>query len=360
MFNILLTLLLFINVNSFTLNQKSIEQHLLNHKWYVIGKTSDFPIDMTKKIVINDVPITIWRDKDYNFAGISDVCRHRGVSLSKGRIDKHTNCVVCPYHTFKYNKKGRMVQSPGQSSIRTGKNFNLKTDVPYYKVSNFNDWVYLYNEPLYEISPLNPPSSNSIWHEPEGYDASYRYVLLNKEFNVDARTVTENSLDILHISEVHTFGNKKRPLPITDNIEVLGEGHVKASYEYETSEDSLAFKIFGIEHLFIENEYILPHYTVARVKFGKYTNTIITSALPISNNKTQLFVKSYRNYWVYDFDPLNYLFDKITEDQMDQTLNEDKNVINNIYYDHRDGSFITKYDQLVKMYREDYDKYIKK
>ena len=122
------------------------------------------------------------------------------------------NCIVCPYHTFKYNKKGRMVQTPGKKLDRIF--FNLQTDVPYYKVSSFNDWVYLYNEPLYEISPINPPSSNSIWHEQEGYEPGYRYVLLEKDFNIDARTVTENSLDILHISEVHTFGNKKRPLPI--------------------------------------------------------------------------------------------------------------------------------------------------
>ena len=178
--------------------------------------------------------------------------------------------------------------------------------------------------------------------------------------DIDARTVSENSLDILHISEVHTFGNKKRPLPLSDKLERIAEGHVKATYEYETSAESMAYKIFGIDNLIVENEYILPHYTVARVKFGQYTNTIITSALPISNGRTKLFVKAYRNNWVYNFEPLNYIFDKITEDMMEKTLNEDKGVINNIYYQYRDGNFITKYDELVKMYREDYEKYISK
>lgn len=360
--NLLHVLFFFNSVYGFTIKDhfRIYEPHLLNHNWYVIGKTTEFPIDKPHKILLYDTPISIWRNKDNNFAGVSDICPHRGASLSRGRIDKHSNCIVCPYHTFKYNKKGRMVQTPGQTTLRTSTGYNLKTDVPYYKVSVFNDWVYLYNEPMYEISPFNHPSSNSIWREPESYDPSYKYVLLDKIFNIDARTVSENSLDILHISEVHTFGNKKRPRPLSDKIEDIGPGHVKATYTYETSEDSMAYKIFNVKELIVENEYILPHYTVARVKFGIYTNTIITSALPIENNKTRLFVKAYRNNWVFNFDPLNIIFDKITENMMEKTLNEDKSVIDNIYYDYREGNFITKYDELVRKYREDYEKYIKK
>lgn len=359
MYNVYLWICMLNIVYCFTLKTLYESPHIFNNNWYVIGNNKDFPLDTPKKIVINETPITIWRDQNNNFAGVSDICPHRGVSLSKGRIDKHMNCVVCPYHTFKYNKKGRMVQTPGQSTMRTNTNYNLKTDVPYYKVCSFNNWVYLYNDPMYEIMPLKPPSSNTIWHEPEGYDPSYRYVLLDKLFNIDARTVSENSLDILHISEVHTFGNKKRPLPLSDKIEEISPGHVKATYTYETSEESMAYKIFHIKELIVENEYILPHYTVARVKFGKYTNTIITSALPIENNKTRLFVKAYRNNWVFNFEPLNTIFDKITENMMEKTLNEDKGVIDNIYYNYREGNFITKYDELVRKYREDYEKYIK-
>ena len=43
---------------------------------------------------------------------------------------------------------------------------------------------------------------------------------------------------------------------------------------------------------------------------------------------------------------------------MDSTLNEDKQVIDTIYPDHKEGNYITKYDELVKLYRNDYEKYI--
>ena len=74
------------------------------------------------------------------------------------------------------------------------------------------DWVYLYDVPLYEIYPS---TSNDIELEPEAMDPSFTFISLEQTFNIDARIVSENSLHILHISEVHIFGNKEKPLPIS-------------------------------------------------------------------------------------------------------------------------------------------------
>lgn len=332
---------------------------LLNHKWYVIGNKNDFPVNQPRKVTVNNIPISVWRNKQNQFAGVSDVCPHRGVSLAKGRVDPHTNCIVCPYHTFKYNQKGRLVQTPGQHKIRSRGSFNLKTDVPYYKILCENDWVYLYYQPFFEIYPLDPPAPQDIWIEPEANDPSFKFISLEKHFDIDARTVTENSLDILHISEVHTFGNKQKPLPISTHTQRINQQHVKVIYTYETAKTALPYSIYGINHLTIENEYILPHYTVARVKFGQFTNTIVTSALPIQNNKTKLFIKSYRNNWVYNIPPIDFIFDQLYLYLMKKTVNEDKNVIDYIYFKHRDGNYITKYDELIKMYRDDFHSILK-
>ena len=37
-----------------------------------------------------------------------------------------------------------------------------------------------------------------------------------------------------------------------------------------------------------------------------------------------------------------------------KTALKDKNVIDHIYSKQRDGDYITKYDELIKMYRDDY------
>ena len=266
---------------------------------------------------------------------------------------------MCPYHTFKYNKYGRLVQIPGQENVRTVTTYNFKTDVPHYPIVEKNGWVYLLNRPLFDISELkyyNNP--DTIWVEPEADDERFKCVYLSKMFNIDARTVTENSLDILHISEVHSFGNKKRPLPVSETLDKVADGHHRYIYQYEAGEDSMASKLFGIKQLVVENEYILPHTTIARVRFGDFVNTIVTSAQPVSRDKTQLVVKAYRDNWVFNNPIFDTLFDKITRNMMEKTLCEDKSVIDTIYQKYRDGNFITKYDNLVKLYREDYSGYV--
>lgn len=326
----------------------------LNPNWYVVAEAHKIKSDIPHKISIYDTPIAIWKDKLNHYGAISDVCPHRGASLSNGRIDKETGCIVCPYHTFKYNKYGRMIQAPGQTNLRLNDNYSFKTDVPHYPIAEKDGWVFLLNKPLYDTNELKLYGSDSIWSEPEANDPEFKKVYLNKLFKQDARTVTENSLDILHISEVHTFGNKKRPLPISDYIERVGEGHWKAVYQYEAGENSIPSKIFGIKTLIVENEFVLPHTTVARVKFGSFVNTIITSALPITHSDSILHVKAYRNNWVFNNPILDAIFDYQTTRMMEKTLCEDKCVIDTIYPKYRDGNFITKYDNLVRVYRDEY------
>ena len=352
--NLYIFLLLLVNANCFwkkayrTIHQKA-SVSINMHNWYVIGEIKDFQVNKPKKVFVKNTPITIWRNIYDDFSGIYDVCPHRGASLSKGRICSSTNSVVCPYHTFKFNPYGRLIQTPGQTYLRKSQHYNVKTDVAHYKVIKKGQWVYLYNHPLYDV--VNTDAIEP-WIEPEHHDDSYCCVYLNKKFKMDARTVTENSLDILHISEVHSFGNKKRPLPYDEKIEHIDDGHYKIIYNYETGEDSIPKVLYNNNKLVIENEYILPHYTVARVIFGPFVNTIVTSALPIDNENTHLFVRAYRNN--LNVPVFNAMFDMMTRYLMDKTLKEDKNVIESIYREYRDGNFITKYDELTRKYREDY------
>ena len=341
----------FIPIHSYTTS--------IPYNWFVIGRPDDFSENKPSKVTIRSKPYTIWKNSDGSFNAIQDICPHRGASFSQGRIDKITNCVVCPYHTFKYSGNGRLKQTPGAKFIRENEHFNLKTDVPHFFTQVSGGWVYLNIVPQYEIGIDGLFNTSSIWVEEEAFDKSYRAVYLDETFNIDARTVTENSLDILHISEVHAFGNKQQPLPLSQEVEQVREGHFRITYEYIAGEESIPSKVFGINNLIVQNEYILPHYTVARVLFGNFVNTIVTSALPIEEKKTKLFVKAYRNNWVFNDPLIDHLFDYITRSMMFKTVNEDKNVLETIYYEEREGNYITKYDELTRKYREEYKLYVK-
>ena len=59
----------------------------LNPNWYVIGESKDFNSNQPEKITLYGNSIAVWKDRHSNYAAISDICPHRGASISKGRID---------------------------------------------------------------------------------------------------------------------------------------------------------------------------------------------------------------------------------------------------------------------------------
>lgn len=152
------------------------------------------------------------------------------------------------------------------------------------------------------------------------------------------------------------------------------KNHYKIIYDYIAGNKSLVNIMNNNMMIKVENEYILPHSTVARVTFGKYKSTIITHALPVSKFKTKLFVKAYRSYWSYDltkniniFFPflflINLIGDEITKYTMFNTIKQDKMIIDNIdklNYQSMHGKFSIVFDLFSNHYKKNYNKYYEK
>ena len=237
--------------------------------------------------------------------------------------------------------------------------------------------IYLNTIPIKNEEIKNKINESLIFIEPEYFDYNQRVVNLKEDFEHYAKFVSVNSLDICHIGFVHTFGNKKNPNPIYNSkiIKINDtDFHYKITYEYISGENSLVNKIYNFNKIIVENEYILPHTTIARIIFGNFTSTIITHALPVSKFKTKLFVKAYRSYWSYDLEdykknnPLFYLFykiinkfgDVITKNTMITTIKQDKSIIDFIDktdYKSMHGTFSIIYDKFSNHYKNNYKKY---
>jgi phenylpropionate dioxygenase-like ring-hydroxylating dioxygenase large terminal subunit len=325
---------------------------LYNMNWYVIGEKSSFRNNKLYKIQIWGEDYVVWR-KNNTYYAMDDSCSHRGASLSLGK-NKNNN-LVCPYHGYEFNSSGVLVKVPGLNFTNTQCQ-NQRT----YNVIEQDGWVYLNTI----IKKLYEPAEIRIYREPEIYSNRFNQVLLKFDFKAFGRIISENSLDVMHIGFVHTFGNKKNPsptkeippYPLTDY-----PFHYKTEYEYNSGEDSMAKQVFMVDKLKIENEFILPHTTVARVLFGEYISTVITSTLPLNATHSKLFVKTYRNFWntndtSYLGNYYNNLGDFITEYTMIKTVLQDKNIVENIK--HIEGKFNMKYDKIQNLYKTLYKRFV--
>jgi hypothetical protein len=160
----------------------------------------------------------------------------------------------------------------------------------------------------------------------------------------------------MHIAFVHTFGNRVKPAPSYENPpKEIGPDHWRTSYVYESGKDSMVSRLFKMKRSDIENEFSLPHTTVARIKFGgRFISTVITAACPVNDRETKLFVKTYRNFFQ------DSIFNGWFRSMMAETLNQDKAVIESIKNENMDGRFNMKYDKLQNTYRSLYKKLVRK
>jgi len=333
--------------------------------WYPIGFSKNFGIK-PKKITIRDVNYVVWKDKK-TYYGIRDCCSHQGSSFLLGETCKNT--ISCPYHGYIFDgSNGELLEIPKLPHVESNRH-----NIDCFKVVEKGDVVYFNTIPIRNDEMRKEIDESKIFVEPEYYNKDQRAVYLNEDFEHYAKFVSVNSLDICHIGFVHTFGNKKSPNPL-HNSKITKqsdfENHYKIIYQYIAGENSLVNKIYNFDNIIVENEYILPHSTVARVIFGNFSSTIITHALPISKFKTKLFVKAYRSYWSYDVNniknqnillPLLYLInffgDKLTQNTMYSTLKQDKSIVDFIDksdYESMHGKFSIVYDMFSNHYKNNY------
>jgi len=351
----------------FTMQQQNLDlnsQEKYATHYYVVAESNQIRKNKLYKATIWDKDYVYWKDSNNQFHAMDDACSHRGASLSSGTLD--CNHVVCPYHGFEFDTHGVLAKVPGFTRFQNTPCQNQAS----YTIFEKHGWVYLNTVPRAFYEPT--PNDFLIYEEPEAIDPAYKPIFLHMDFRAYARIVSENSLDVMHIGFVHTFGNRENPSPISEIPPYACDdyvNHYKTVYTYKSGKDSMAKKMFYKNDIVIENEFVLPHVTVARVIFPPFISTVITFATPINETFTKLYVKTYRNFWNDKDDPnnpfsfmLNSLIQKIGNKVsyilMENTMKQDKGILENIRPEHMDGRYNMKYDKLQNVYRQLYKKLI--
>ena len=321
----------------------------LDSSWYVVAQASELKKSQPFKATVWGKDYVLWKTDKNTYNALEDVCSHKGAALSIGHITN--NRIVCPYHGYEFNHQGNLTLVPGicfrPSPIQ---------NIPRFAVVEKHGWIYLNTRELPQFvtkEHINTLARN-IFVEPEATDPQMTPILLEQTFMTHPRIVSENSLDIMHIAFVHTFGNRAKPAPTYENPpKEVGPHHWRTSYVYESGKDSMVSRFFKMKRIDIDNEFALPHTTIARIKFGAgFVNTVVTAACPVNERETRLFVKTYRNFFRESF------YNDWFKSMMSDTLNQDKAVIESIQNENMDGRFNMKYDKLQNTYRSLYKKVV--
>jgi len=317
--------------------------------WFVVAEKGEIRANTPHKITVWGKDYVLWKTGKNTYNALEDICPHKGAAFSVGTIQNDR--AVCPYHGYEFDANGNLSVVPG-ICFQPSPIYNARR----YAVIEKHGWIYLNTQemPHFTTHEHIAALADRIFLEPEAIDPQMSVLYIHQSFMTFPRIVTENSLDIMHIAFVHTFGNKNKPAPSYENPpKPITPTHWRTSYVYESGKDSMVSKVFNIKRIDIDNEFALPHTSVARIKFGdNYINTVVTAACPVNERETKLFVKTYRNFLTSSF--LNDWFRQLMKD----TLNQDKAVIESIKNENMEGRFNMKFDKLQNTYRTFYKQFV--
>lgn len=254
-------------------------------QWYMIGRPTDFPFRVPRKVNIWGRSYVVWKNTRTQFVCLSDTCSHGGDSLSNGYITD--NCVVCPQHQSCFNEDGQLIHS--KTTYFGG---DKLYEIPCFQVAEKNNMLYLNT---YEYA-----HNATISYRDFSYvNTDFRPVFIESSIHTHPTILMENSLDVVHILFAKLFTNKNsiEPDHISD-MDIHNPLHYSVKYTYQAGQQSVIQRLFDSDTLVISSEIITPFTTISRVLIDNKELVFETNILPISQTKSRIFIHCYRNFSV--------------------------------------------------------------
>jgi len=175
---------------------------MLINNWYVASEASEVVAGSPRKVRMLGFDFVLFRDGTGRVACLSDVCIHRGASLSKGRCEGDR--VACPFHGWEFDGEGRCQKIPALGDTKVPKRGRIDS----YPTKEIYGWIWVFLGDLPEDERPEPPALLPEYHQTDAWRTT-RMVI---EAPANWTKFEENSLDTAHLSFVHkAFGNRMDP-----------------------------------------------------------------------------------------------------------------------------------------------------
>jgi phenylpropionate dioxygenase-like ring-hydroxylating dioxygenase large terminal subunit len=258
---------------------------MIRNQWYVVLESNEVgaqPVGVTRL----GEKLVFWRDPAGKVSAAVDLCPHRGVALSVGKMNN--GHLQCPFHGFEYDSSGKCVLVPANGRNGVIPNaLQLKT----YPTREAHGLIWLWwGNP----APKNLPEPDFF----DNLDDTYSYGSARDPWNAHYSRVIENQLDVVHLPFIHskTIGRGNRTLIDGPVVEWKGDRMIY-TYPFNRVDDGtppkkpreLSPKDSDSVHL----EFIFPNlwqnYISKDVR-------ILAAFVPVDEDHTLLYLRFYQNF----------------------------------------------------------------
>ena len=160
----------------------------LRNCWYVAAMGEELDDGLLARTILGE-PLVMFRDRDGAVAALEDRCCHRQAPLHKGRLVDGN--LQCGYHGLTFDRTGRCIKIPGQSTIPSDARVRGFPLVEKY------GWLWIWmGEGSLADDALIP---DFHWLADPGWAGAGERLFLN----ADHRLLIDNLLDLSHLTFLH-------------------------------------------------------------------------------------------------------------------------------------------------------------
>lgn len=241
------------------------------------------PGQVTHKVLAGE-PVLIGRTQAGEAFAIRDICPHRGVPLSAGRLVDADGAaqVECPYHGWRFGTDGVCRHIP---SLVEGQDLDpTRIGVAAYPVREVqgNLWIWLPADLRAPSTPdIEPPVLPGIGEREAGLVERMRFAC-----HVDHAVI--GLMDPAHGPFVHQSWWWRRPASIHEKAKKFAPAPYGFSMvAHKPSSNSFAYRILGGD---IETQitFRLPGVRIEHIKAGRHDVVGLTTVTPIGPKETEI------------------------------------------------------------------------
>lgn len=276
----------------------------LRNVWYMALPSADLKKNHVVGKVLLEEPVAFYRDDVGKVHALRDICPHRGIPLSYGRVVNSQ--LECPYHGWKFNGQGVCTDIPSLLPDQGIEPNKIK--VRSYPVEERQGcvWIFLGDK---DFDLLQTPPLPVLQEIPMDAKPNLTYVV---EFPCHIDHAVIGLMDPAHGPYVHKswfwrsektmYEKKKKFAPVNFGFQMV---------RHQPSKNSKAYKILGGAPT-TEITFRIPGVRVEHVQVGKRSLYSLTALTPVGPMRTQVVQMLFWNIpWLAFMKPFIRQFGKV-------------------------------------------------
>ncbi|MDO9593292.1 MAG: aromatic ring-hydroxylating dioxygenase subunit alpha, partial [Erysipelotrichaceae bacterium] len=176
---------------------------MIENQWYAIAPEKMVPPGKMSGLKRLGKELLIFQTTNGNWGCLEDLCSHRGVKLSAGKL-KEDGCVECPFHGLRFSTTGdcKLIPANGKNTLVDDR-YNVRS----YAIQVKHGIIYVFNGDKNLATSEVPFFSDFL-------DESFVYSEIADTWDTHYSRAIENQLDVVHLPFVHhnTIGRGNKTL----------------------------------------------------------------------------------------------------------------------------------------------------